>query len=305
MRIERKFTRKGESPYQGIRFVKRSSEIKNPDGSTVFKLENIDVPETWTQLAVDILAQKYFRKAGVPQVGPDGAPLLDEQGQPVLGGERDARQVFHRLAGCWAHWGKTHGYFTTDEVATAFYDELCCMLARQMAAPNSPQWFNTGLHLAYGISGPSQGHFYVDPDTREVVKATNAFERPQPHACQPYHAVVSTPQGPIPIGEIVERNLIGLQVYDGRAAGRGTTRVVAVKANGKKPVFRIVLKTGVRVEATPDHLIYARDVRREAGTWRRVEELRPGMRLLISTATEISARSDQRTADEAALAGWL
>ncbi|HKN86268.1 MAG TPA: vitamin B12-dependent ribonucleotide reductase, partial [Nitrospiraceae bacterium] len=183
MRIERRFTRKGHSPYDGITFVKRSSEIKNPDGSTVFKLDQIDVPEQWSQLAIDILAQKYFRKAGIPQVDANGTPLTGSDGKPVFGGERDARQVFHRLAGCWMHWGKTHSYFNTDEDAQAYYDEMCHMLARQMAAPNSPQWFNTGLHFAYGLSGPAQGHYYVDPITRQMVKAANAFEHPQPHAC--------------------------------------------------------------------------------------------------------------------------
>ncbi len=183
MRIERRFTQKGQGAYQGIDFVKRSSEIRNPDGSVVFKLDDIDVPEQWSQLAVDILAQKYFRKAGVPQIGPDGKRLTTAEGKSLLGGERDARQVFHRLAGCWTHWGKRYGYFTTEEDASAFYDEMCHMLARQMAAPNSPQWFNTGLHYAYDLSGPSQGHFYVDPTTKELTKASNAFEHPQPHAC--------------------------------------------------------------------------------------------------------------------------
>ena len=183
MRIERRFTKRGQSPYEGLAFVKRSSEIRNPDGSTVFKLEHIDIPEHWTQLAIDILAQKYFRKAGVSQVHEDGTPVVDAAGRPVLGGERDSRQVFNRLAGCWTFWGKTHGYFKTPEDATAFHDEMCYMLAYQMAAPNSPQWFNTGLHYAYGLSGPAQGHFYVDPKLGEVVRATNAFEHPQPHAC--------------------------------------------------------------------------------------------------------------------------
>jgi ribonucleoside-diphosphate reductase alpha chain len=166
-----------------LKFVKRSSEIRNPDGSTVFKLDNIDIPESWSQLAIDILAQKYFRKAGVPQRDDAGNPILGPDGKPALGGERDAKQVFERMAGCWTHWGKTYGYFKTIEDSAAFHDELCFMLAHQMAAPNSPQWFNTGLHYAYGLSGPAQGHFYVDPKTREVVKATNAFEHPQPHAC--------------------------------------------------------------------------------------------------------------------------
>ncbi len=183
MRIERRFTCRDQSPYESVTFVKRSSEIRNPDGSTVFKLDNIEVPEQWSQLAIDILAQKYFRKAGVPHKDQDGKPITASDGKPVLGGERDARQVFGRLAGCWTHWGKVYGYFKTPEDASAFHDELCYMLAHQMVAPNSPQWFNTGLHYAYGLSGPAQGHYYVDPKTREVVKATNAFEHPQPHAC--------------------------------------------------------------------------------------------------------------------------
>ncbi len=183
MKIERRFTRPGQDPYQGMTFVSRSSEIRNPDGSVVFKIDDIQALEHWSQLAVDILAQKYFRKAGVPQVDSNGKTILDENRQPLLGGETDARQVFYRLAGCWAHWGKTHGYFTTDEDTDAFQDELSFMLARQMAAPNSPQWFNTGLHFAYGLSGPAQGHHYVDPDTQHTKRSKNAYERPQVHAC--------------------------------------------------------------------------------------------------------------------------
>ncbi|MEJ2230170.1 MAG: vitamin B12-dependent ribonucleotide reductase [Nitrospirales bacterium] len=183
MKIERRFTKAGESPYQTIPFSTRSSEIRNPDGSAVFRQDNILAPEHWSQLAVDILAQKYFRKAGVPQFDDLGNPLLNEKGSPLLGGERDARQVFHRLAGCWTEWGKTHHYFDTPEDAETFKDELSFMLAWQMAAPNSPQWFNTGLHFAYGLSGPSQGHYYVDPNTHRVKQARNAYERPQVHAC--------------------------------------------------------------------------------------------------------------------------
>jgi ribonucleoside-diphosphate reductase alpha chain len=183
MKIERRFTKTGESPYQTIPFSTRSSEIKNPDGSAVFHQDNILAPEHWSQLATDILAQKYFRKAGVPQYDDEGKPLLNEKGGPLLGGERDARQVFHRLAGCWTDWGKNHNYFDSSEDAQAFEDELSYMLAWQMAAPNSPQWFNTGLHFAYELSGPSQGHFYVDPNTHRVKQARNAYERPQVHAC--------------------------------------------------------------------------------------------------------------------------
>ena len=175
MRISRRFTREGESPYAGIPFEKRTSEIKNPDGSTVFRLDNVEVPAHWSQVATDILAQKYFRKAGVPR--------LDASGETVTGGESDARQVFHRLAGCWTEWGKRYGYFSTDADAQAFQDEMCHMLAVQIAAPNSPQWFNTGLHFAYGIEGPAQGHYFVEPETGQLTRALNAYERPQPHAC--------------------------------------------------------------------------------------------------------------------------
>ncbi len=183
MKISRRFTQEGQSPYAGIEFDQRVSEIKNPDGSTVFRQENIMVPAGWSPVASDILAQKYFRKSGVPQLDPDGKPLQDKEGRPVLAGERDARQVFHRLAGCWSYWGEQYGYFDSPADARAFYDELCCMLASQVAAPNSPQWFNTGLHYAYGLTGPAQGHHYVDPDTGVLTRATSAYERAQVHAC--------------------------------------------------------------------------------------------------------------------------
>ena len=183
MKVKRIFTKKGESPYQGIKFVSRVSEVKNPDGSIVFHMDNVKVPEFWSQVATDVLAQKYFRKAGVPLKTEDGKAILDEKGQPKTGPETDSRQVFHRLAGCWRHWGETYKYFDTEEDAQAFYDETVYMLAHQMCAPNSPQWFNTGLHFAYGINGPSQGHYYVDPDSQQLTKSSSAYERPQPHAC--------------------------------------------------------------------------------------------------------------------------
>ncbi len=191
MKIERRFTQAGEDPFDSIRFVKRSSTIRNPDGSVVFEMHDIFVPEHWSQVAVDVLAQKYFRKAGVPsatvRVKEKGVPEWLQRSVPaknaVFGGETDSRQVFHRLAGTWTYWGWKHGYFDTEEDARAFYDELRYMLAMQMAAPNSPQWFNTGLHWAYGITGPSQGHYYVDPKTKKLVASEDAYSHPQPHAC--------------------------------------------------------------------------------------------------------------------------
>ncbi|GAB4367355.1 MAG: vitamin B12-dependent ribonucleotide reductase [Spirochaetales bacterium] len=171
MKIQRRFTREGKDPYEGIQWVERVSEIKDPRGKTIFKQEGVVVPSTWSQIATDILAQKYFRKTGVPaEISPSGR-------------ETDARQVFHRLAHTWRKWGERFGYFDSEKDAQAFYDEILRMLADQMAAPNSPQWFNTGLYEVYGIEGPPQGHYYVDPETGEVKKSNNAYERPQPHAC--------------------------------------------------------------------------------------------------------------------------
>jgi len=183
MKISRRFTQEGADPYRGIQFTRRSSEIRNPDGTVVFSMADVTVPENWSQVAVDVLVQKYFRKACVPLTDDDGNPILDRDGQRVTGSETDARQVFNRLAGCWTHWGKTYGYFDTEDDAQAFHDELANMLANQMAAPNSPQWFNTGLHYAYGITGPPQGHWFADPVTGAMKTAASAYERPQPHAC--------------------------------------------------------------------------------------------------------------------------
>ena len=174
MKVTRRFTCAGKDPYEKIEFEERSSEIRNPDGTLVFSMDAVTVPKSWSQVAVDVLVQKYFRKAGVPNVGEDGTPEVSESGEPVTGPERDARQVFDRLAGCWTHWGKEHDYFDTDEDAEAFHDELRNMLAGQLAAPNSPQWFNTGLHWAYGIAGPAQGHWYADPKTGKLKTSSSA-----------------------------------------------------------------------------------------------------------------------------------
>ena len=199
MKIQRLFTQAAAGPYQQLTFVPRTSRITNPDGSVVFEAKDVMVPDEWSQVAVDILAQKYFRRAGVPaftrKIEEGGIPPwlwrteADTEalaslppGQRYLP-ERDARDVFHRMAGCWTYWGFKHNYFDSEDDARTFYDELCYMLAAQLAAPNSPQWFNTGLHWAYGIEGPAQGHYYVDPVTSDLTRSTSAYEHPQPHAC--------------------------------------------------------------------------------------------------------------------------
>jgi ribonucleoside-diphosphate reductase alpha chain len=171
MKVDRFFTKKGVSAYDLFTYEKRTSVIRNPAGDAVFEMNDVEVPNSWSQVATDILAQKYFRKAGVPQA--DGS----------LGGERSIKQVAHRMANCWMDWGKRYGYFATNDDAQVFYDELVYTIVGQLAAPNSPQWFNTGLHTSYQITGKPQGHYYVDPKTEKLSKSTSAYERPQPHAC--------------------------------------------------------------------------------------------------------------------------
>ena len=182
MKIKRLFTQKSKSPYSGMKFEKRTSEVRNVDGSSSKQMD-VSVPSSWSQVATDIIAQKYFRKAGVPQKDAKGKLLLDNDGNKILGSETDSREVFERLSGCWRSWGEKYNYFESKEDADAFQSEIAFMLASQMAAPNSPQWFNTGLHSEYGINGKPQGHHYVDPKTGELRKSTSAYERPQPHAC--------------------------------------------------------------------------------------------------------------------------
>ncbi len=199
MRINRVFSLNHSDPYHGINFVERTSRINNADGSVVSEIKHVLVPDFWSQVAVDIMAQKYFRKAGVParlkrkyEAGvpewlcpsePDGEALSHLPETERRGRETDSRQVFQRLAGCWTYWGWKNKCFENEEDARNYYDEMCFMLASQYAAPNSPQWFNTGLHWAYGLEGPAQGHYFTNPNTGEVEQSVNAYEHPQPHAC--------------------------------------------------------------------------------------------------------------------------
>ena len=188
MKITRRYTTEGQDPFATFTFSPHS-RIVNPNGSVVFEMKDLLAPETWSQVAVDILAQKYFRRAGVPaeteRVAEANVPDWIQRSRPkegdrCAGQETDARQVFHRLAGCWTYWGWKGGYFSSEADARVFFDETCYMLAAQMAAPNSPQWFNTGLHWAYGIEGPPQGHYRVDPQSGQMVRSTSAYEHPCP-----------------------------------------------------------------------------------------------------------------------------
>jgi len=171
LQFPRRFTREGVSVFDMFEYDYRTSVIRNPSGEVVFEMTNVEVPKQWSQIATDILAQKYFRKAGVPLT--DGS----------LGRETSAKQVAHRMANCWRVWGERYGYFASEKDAQVFYEELVYSILNQMCVPNSPQWFNTGLYESYGIKGKPQGHYYVDQNDGELKKSTSAYERPQPHAC--------------------------------------------------------------------------------------------------------------------------
>jgi ribonucleoside-diphosphate reductase alpha chain len=171
LQFPRRFTREDVNVFDLFEYDYRTSVIRNPSGEVVFEMTNVEVPKQWSQIATDILAQKYFRKAGVPQ--PDGS----------LGRETSAKQVAHRMANCWRVWGERYSYFASEKDAQVFYEELVYSILNQMCVPNSPQWFNTGLYESYGIKGKPQGHYYVDQNDGELKRSTSAYERPQPHAC--------------------------------------------------------------------------------------------------------------------------
>ncbi len=171
LQFSRRYTREGVSVFDQFEYDYRTSVIRNPSGEVVFEMNNVEVPKNWSQIATDILAQKYFRKAGVPQA--DG----------TLGRETSVKQVAHRMANCWRVWGERYGYFASEKDAQVFYEELVYCILNQACTPNSPQWFNSGLHESYGIKGKPQGHYFVDAVDGQLKKSTSAYERPQPHAC--------------------------------------------------------------------------------------------------------------------------
>ncbi len=212
MKFTRHFTQPNTPIEDQIKWKLVESKITRSDGSIVFHMENIEVPDHWSQGAINILAQKYFRKAGVPKTtghdgdvaGLNGLPLWLTPSLPYahaeFGSETSAKQVFHRLAGAWTYWGWKEGIFCqhndashfwnapgedyegAEKAARIFYDEIYFMLAHQYAAPNSPQWFNNGLWWAYGIKGDANGQWAVDKDG-QAFETDSSYKFPQVHAC--------------------------------------------------------------------------------------------------------------------------
>ena len=305
LNIPRYFTKEGVNPFDMFTYEKRSSTIKNPDGSIVFNMDEVEVPNTWSQVATDILAQKYFRKAGVPLHNERGELLLDENGKIISGSETSIKQVAHRIAGCWRHWGEKYGYFSSAKDAQIFYEEMLYMITGQLAAPNSPQWFTTGLNWAYGITGPAQGHSFVDPVTKKLEYSKDAYTRSQPHACAEYFTQLFTEDGTKYIGNIVEEDLVGLKVFDGEKF----VKILATKYNGEKEVHRIKLKNGNYIDLTEDHLVLSAEKRSENGgkyQWNEVKDLLIGHKLqqpLLLDLKEKNVFNHQLA--RARLAGWV
>ncbi len=305
MKFRRIFTKKGQSVYDMFKWDKRHSKITNPNGSVVFEMKDAEVPSHWSQVATDIVVSKYFRKAGVPQYDSNGDPIKDKNGKQFLGPEKSVWQVVSRLVGTWRYWGERYGYFASEEDADAFEDEMKFMLLDQMAAPNSPQWFNTGLNWAYDINGPPQGHYYTDPETGETKKSEDAYTHPQPHACGRYNTKLFTEKGILELGRIVEENMKGIRVFDGEKF----VKIQAVKNNGVKSVYRATLKNGNFIEFTDDHLIYTSFKRQKDGGVYKWTELKNILGMKVQQISLHYKRNNKTgndlLIDKAALAGFV
>jgi ribonucleoside-diphosphate reductase alpha chain len=253
LRVERRFTKPGEDVYETVRWSRRDSRISNPDGSVVFEMKDAEMPEGWSQVAADIMVSKYFRKAGVPQLDERGNPTFDNDGKMVTGPERSARQVVKRLATTWRWWGETSGYFASADDAESFEDELAYMLLHQMAAPNSPQWFNTGLAHMYGITGTPQGFWYVDPDTEELTPSPDSYTRPAPHACFPAGTSITTREGFKPIEKVEPGDLV--LTHEGRY--RRVTDILQRQVDESLVRLEITRRPARDLVATNNHPILA------------------------------------------------
>ena len=253
LRIPRKLTEPGKDPYAAIEWSRRDSRITNPNGSVVFEMKNAEIPASWSQVATDIMVSKYFRKAGIPQIDAAGHPILDSDGEQLTGPETSARQVFDRLAETWRWWGETHGYFATATDAQSFEDELKYMLAAQIAAPNSPQWFNTGLGQKYGLTGPAQGMWYIDPATEQAVPSPDSYSRPAPHACFPAGTRISTRDGL----KLIEKIEPGDEVLTHLGRFREVRDVMQRQVDENLVWLRIAKLTASDMVATANHPVWA------------------------------------------------
>jgi ribonucleoside-diphosphate reductase alpha chain len=251
--IDRRFTTKGQDVYASVEWSSRDSRITNPDGSVVFEMLGAEIPAQWSQVASDIMVSKYFRKAGVPLLDAEGNAVLDADGNPATGAETSARQVIERLASTWRWWGENNGYFASDDDAAAFEDELAYMLLHQMAAPNSPQWFNTGLNHKYGITGSEQGFWFVDPETEEVIASKDAYSRPAPHACFPEGTRISLRDGFKSIEKIEPGDIV--LTHEGRF--RSVTDTMQRQVEEDLVRMRITKLTATDLVATANHPILA------------------------------------------------
>ena len=276
LQIDRHFTAAGEDPYSNIEWSRRDSKITNPDGSVVFEMKDAEIPASFSQVAADIMVSKYFRKAGVPQKDKDGNPIVDFDGKPITGPEQSAKDVFNRLAETWRWWGENYGYFDTGGDAQAFEDELKYMLANQMAAPNSPQWFNTGLAHKYGITGTKQGFWFVDEDSEELEESPDAYSRPAPHACFPAGTRIMTAEGFTPIEKIEPGDLV--VTHEGHT--RPVREIMQRPVDEALVTIRVEKLSATPLVATANHPVLT--VRNGETMWIDAGQLRPGDFVVIA-----------------------
>lgn len=303
----RRFALNGRNPFDTVEWGTRDAVIKNHKGDVLFEQKNVEFPTAWSDLAVNIVASKYFH--GDVAMG-NGTPEMGER-------EYSLKQLINRVVNAIGDYGMEHGYFDHQKSRWAFTDDLRYLLVHQMAAFNSPVWFNVGLG-SYGLTSDSRV-WAVDLEKRAdghqdagkpaqtynhrtvaVAKQVDPLKRPQASACQPYRALVSTPNGMVPIGRLVEQNAVGHEVYD----ANGVARILAVHHNGVQLVYRIQLRSGNAVEATADHLVYVSDARGTAGRFVELAKVQVGDRMSLYVHRP-SMRGESLSVSEAALAGWL
>lgn len=189
MRVERYFTSEEQDVFACVNYRTISIEICHDVAAHRLCIPHFEIPQNWSDDAARHLAHQFARRKGVPEktatIVEEGVPDWLQRHVPIpdtaMGGETSIKQMVRRLVGAWTYWGWNQGYFDTESDARAFYDEHCFLILTQRAMPAAPQWQNTGLNWAYGLSARSSGNYYVDAESGELCESECSYERPQHH----------------------------------------------------------------------------------------------------------------------------
>ncbi len=171
--VQRVFTSEGEDPFDSVEWEVRDAVIKNHQGKPVFEQKDVVFPVSWSRLASNVVASKYFY-----------GDLKQNGHSPYEGGrENTLRQLIHRVTRTISDWGAEQGYFATEADAQRFYEELTWLCVNQYGSFNSPVWFNVGLHHQYGVKdGGGKTIFGWDRRRREIIEV-DPYKYPQASAC--------------------------------------------------------------------------------------------------------------------------